>query len=279
MNARFSISDALEFACARLQSAGVENPMLDAQKMLGFTLQLQRYQLATERNRVLNETEQIRFLDAVAKREKRQPLSHILGFREFWKHEFIVTPDVLDPRADSETLIEIALQGQTPNRILDLGTGSGCLLLSLLNEWPDAEGLGTDISKQALDVAHKNATRLQLQNRVSFIQSDWWESVAGRFDLIISNPPYITEAELLELEPELSWEPQIALSPGGDGLEAYRRLASRAAEFLQPNGRILFEIGYLQKTSVDMLLSKAMLGSVKCFKDIDGRDRVIEVQT
>ncbi len=215
-----------------------------------------------------------KFEVAVNARLMRQPVSQIRGWRHFWKHRFTVTPDVLDPRPETETLVAHALAGPFA-RVLDLGTGSGAILLSLLAERPGATGLGTDLSPAALAVARGNATTLAITN-AAFLVSDWFAAVDGRFDLIVSNPPYIAAAEMAALDPEVrDWEPHLALTPGGDGLGAYRAITAQAGQHLSPGGRLMVEIGPSQAAAVAALFDGAGLVDVVVLCDHDGRDRVI----
>lgn len=220
-----------------------------------------------------------KFAAMIDRRAAREPVSHILGTRAFWRHEFRVTPDVLDPRPETEGLVAEALAGRPAARILDLGTGTGCILLSLLAEWPGAEGVGTDLSEPALAVARENAGRLGLAARTRLVRADWLDGVDGRFDLIVSNPPYISAEEHETLAPETRLhEPRMALTPGGDGLDAYRRIAAGAPQHLAPGGRLLLEIGPTQATAVSDLLAAAGLGPVLIRRDLDGRDRILQAQ-
>jgi len=223
--------------------------------------------------------EALRRLDqAVADRRARMPVSHILGYREFWGRRFNVSPDVLDPRPETETLIEAALRNPF-HRVLDLGTGSGCILLSLLAEDPAASGLGVDLSAAALNVATRNGDALGLGKQATFMQSDWFETVEGQFDLIVVNPPYIAMAEMAGLQPEiLKWEPMSALTPGISGLEAYAEIAAEIGTYLGENGRVLMEIGPTQAEAVRGLFEQVGLGLIAVHKDLDGRDRVVEMQ-
>lgn len=215
-----------------------------------------------------------RFEQFVQKRLRRVPVSHITGRRAFWMHEFIVTPDVLDPRPDTETLVEAALTAPF-DTVLDLGTGSGCILLSLLSERPLARGTGTDLSDAALAVAARNADVVGVADRVTFMASDWFARVTGTFDLIVSNPPYITAAEMEDLSPEVLHEPHLALSPGGDGLAAYRTLSREAPAHLTPGGRLMVEIGAGQGAAVSTLFKAANLENVRILDDLNGKNRVV----
>lgn len=215
---------------------------------------------------------------SLAAREARRPMAQILGERLFFGRRFIVTPDVLDPRPETELLVEAALS-QPFERVLDLGTGTGAVLLSVLAEakargW-NVTGLGTDVSDAALNVARANQLALNLE--AEFLCADWWQGLeaAGRFDLILSNPPYISAAEMADLAPELAYEPDLALSPGGDGLDAYRAIILGLGPHLAPDGRVAFEIGAAQGPAVMALLAEAGLRDIACTRDLDGRDRVV----
>lgn len=218
----------------------------------------------------------LRMLDlGVSEREMRRPVSQIIGKREFWKGTFKVTHDVLDPRPETELLVELGIQNPF-DRVLDLGTGSGCIVISLLMERPNALGVGTDISEKALQIAGENAESMGVAERVALRVSDWYDDVGGSFDLIVSNPPYIAEGEFRELPPEVrSYEPHAALAGGADGLSAYRAIVSGARHYLIPGGRLLVEIGSTQADGVRNLLADAGLECVAVHVDLDGRDRVV----
>ncbi len=210
----------------------------------------------------------------IDRRARREPVSHILGYREFWGRRFDVTPDVLDPRPETETLIACALDGPAPARVLDLGTGSGAILATLLAEWPNATGVATDLSDRALAVARRNLER-HAPGRFQTVRADWFSGLSGRFDLIVSNPPYITEAAMEALSPEVrEWEPHLALTPGGDGLAAYRAIAAGWDRHVAEGGRLLLEIGYDQGVSVPAIFSPY---HSRVHRDLDGRPRVVEI--
>jgi release factor glutamine methyltransferase len=270
---------ALGLAIPRLTAAGVENPARDARLLLAFALGLPPDRLTLALNAPLPPGAAARFEAAVTARAARQPVSQIIGCRLFWGRWFRVTPDVLDPRPETETLVEAALR-EPFQRVLDLGTGSGAILLSLLADRPQATGLGTDLSTAALAVAQANAAALGLADRAHFRQADWLDGVTGRFDLVVANPPYIAEAEMAALAPEVrEWEPHLALTPGGDGLEACRAILRGVGAVLAPQGRLLLEIGAGQGVAVAALCRAAGLAGVDVLPDLAGRDRVVSART
>jgi release factor glutamine methyltransferase len=214
----------------------------------------------------------------VTRRAAREPLSHLLGYRDFYKHRFDVSPDVLDPRPDTETLVEVAL-GTTFDRVLDLGTGSGCILLSLIAERRSAMGVGTDLSDAALGVAARNAEKLGIAHQVSFIASDWFAAVDGSFDLIVSNPPYIAVDEMGGLQPEVrEYEPRMALTDEGDGLACYRTIIADAPAYLAKRGHLMVEIGPTQAGVVTAMMVAEGFAEIRVVQDLDGRDRVVSGQ-
>ena len=211
---------------------------------------------------------------ALAARLTRQPVSQIRGWRDFWNHRFTVTRDVLDPRPETETLVGQALQVPF-TRVLDLGTGSGAILISLLAGRPGAEGIGVDLSLAALAVAEANARAIGVA--ATFLQSDWFATVTGTFDLIVSNPPYIAAHEMAALAPEVrDWEPHLALTAGGDGLDAYRAITGGAMAHLVPGGWLMVEIGPSQGAAVQAMFRAVGLEGVTVLTDLDGRDRVVQ---
>ena len=262
-------------AVARLRGAGVEDPARDARLLLAFALGVAADRLTLHLPDEMAPQQAAAFEKAVAARETRRPVSQITGQRLFWGRPFRVTADTLDPRPDTEALIAEALT-QPFATVLDLGTGTGCILLTLLAERPQAQGVGADLSPAALAVAQGNAETLGLAGRARLLASDWFSALTGQFDLIVSNPPYIAADEMSGLAPEVrDHEPHLALSPGGDGLDAYRIIAAGARQFMVPNGRILLEIGPTQGAAVSALLAEAGLTGIRILPDMDGRDRVV----
>ena len=269
-----SIATVLKESSHKLEEVSGNNSKREAEILLEFSIKSQGklFQLDHE----IPEDSYVFFKTLLEKRLKFQPISQIIGQRYFWKSKFLVTSDVLDPRPDTETLIEHTLSLGKFNRILDLGTGSGCILLSLLNEYKEANGIGIDISKKALNIAKKNADLLNLKHRASFKLGNWCENIAGKFDLIVSNPPYISEYEMTNLSKDvLNWEPRIALTPEGDGLEAYKYILNGAKKLLKPNGKLILEIGYNQRDDVSNLLKSNNYKNITFIKDINNKDRII----
>ncbi|WP_224814497.1 peptide chain release factor N(5)-glutamine methyltransferase [Hasllibacter sp. MH4015] len=235
---------------------------------------LDRAQVLIEPDRRLTHEEEAKFLHLVAERRKGKSLAHVVGHVAFWNRRFRVTEDVLVPRPETETLIALALE--EPFRdLLDLGTGSGVIAVTLLAECQDAVGIACDISATALAVAEGNARSHGVADRLHLEQSDWFECIGGDYDLIVSNPPYITEDAYADLAPEVLHEPRIALTPGGDGLAAYRAITAEAQTHLRPRGRLIVEIGYDQGAAVAELFREAGLDEVAVHADLDGRDRVV----
>lgn len=258
-------------AAGVLAQQGIENALKEA-RLLWTAAMPRRYADYGEMN---DGTAAARFETLVARRAARTPMSHILGYRVFYKHRFTVTPEVLDPRPETEVLVTTALRAPF-HRVLDLGTGSGAILLSLLAERPDATGVGTDLSEAALAVAQTNAQPLDLVGRAQFCVSDWFSKLEGQFDLIVSNPPYIAAEEMADLQPEVRLhEPRIALTDEADGLTAYRRIMADATGHLRPGGRLIVEIGPTQAQAVAGMMHDVGLIETQVIPDFDGRDRVV----
>lgn len=268
-------------AAARLAAAGVPEASADARVLAQAAFGLDRAGLLAARETRPNAAAMAGYRGLVARRAAREPVSRILGHREFWSLGFALSPATLDPRPDSETVVEAALAGlpdrQAGLRILDLGTGSGCLLLAVLSALPAAWGLGIDRSVGALGTAWANARRLGLADRAAFAATDWASGLAGRFDLVIANPPYVTAAEMASLAPEVAeFDPHAALAGGTDGLDAYRAIIPALPGLLAEAGRALLEIGPDQAVAVSGLLDESGLGPVIMHFDLAGRIRCLE---
>lgn len=273
-----TIGAAWRAVTARLAGAGVPDPGRDARLLIAHALQVSADRLPLMMQDPLPEAAAAALDPLIAARAARQPVSQITGQRLFWGRPFRVTPDVLDPRPETESLIAAALSAPF-SRVLDLGTGSGAILLTLLAERPGALGLATDLSPAALAVAQENARLLGLEARAQFALGDWFAPVQGQFDLIVSNPPYIGADEMADLSPDvLNWEPHLALTPGGDGLAPYRTIAAGVGAHLVPGGRLMVEIGPSQGAAVQALFQAAGLERVIVAPDMDGRDRVVIAQ-
>lgn len=263
----------------RLRDAGIDNAAGDAQILflhaLGRVLDrtIPRHALRDHLTALVPEGLPATYETMIAARAARQPVSQIMGRRAFWKHDFRVTSDTLDPRPETELLVELALS-QPFDSVLDLGTGTGAILISLLADRPQARGMGVDLSPAALDVARGNAQMIGVQ--AEFAVSNWFDAVTGTFDLIVSNPPYIALDEMPGLSPEVrDWEPRMALTDEGDGLAAYRALCAGAPGHLAAMGRLMVEIGPSQGQAVSALMRDAGLVGVTVRQDLDGRDRVV----
>ncbi|KAF0674924.1 peptide chain release factor N(5)-glutamine methyltransferase [Profundibacterium mesophilum] len=269
------LADLLRVGAARLREAGIDEAGGDARHLLAAAAGIARDRLSLHLGDGAPEGADARFAALLARRANREPVSRLLGRRFFFGRDFAVTPDVLDPRPETEILVAAALDGPV-QQVLDLGTGSGCILVSLLAERPDARGTGTDLSEAALGVARGNAERHGVAARCAFRQADWLEGIEGAYDTIVSNPPYIARDEMAGLAPEVSeHDPHLALSPGGDGLAAYRRITAAVPARLAPGGRLLVEIGPTQGAAVRDLFAGAGLTRIAVLRDLDGRDRVV----
>ena len=244
-----------------LEAAGIDTAALDARLLLQHAAGLAHEEIVADPGREIGDGEAKRFRQWVARRMAREPVARILGEREFHGRGFEVTPAVLDPRPDTETLVDAALALRpAPRRLLDLGTGSGAIVVTLLVEWPEATGIATDLSAAALAVAARNAQRHGVNGRVDFIHGNWFEDIAGRFDLIVSNPPYIPLGEIAGLAADVrDFDPPQALDGGPDGLEAYRHIATGAGSHLESHGAVLVEIGAGQGEAVEAIFRAAGL--------------------
>jgi len=272
---------AWKAAQERLAAARIDQPSIDARLMLEAAAGVNRMDILTDPYRELTAEQADAFDAFLARRERREPVSHILGRKGFWKIMVNVTRDVLTPRADTESVVEVALaafpDAAQPISVLDLGVGSGAILLAILAERPAAKGLGVDISDEALAVARENAANLDLNTRCALLRGDWTAGLADRnFDLVVANPPYIPTADIETLDPEVrDHEPRLALDGGPDGLDAYRFLAPEILRVLKPGGVFAVEIGWDQAAAVETLFRDAGALNVQTVKDLGDRDRVV----
>jgi release factor glutamine methyltransferase len=268
-------AEALAAAASRLRAAGVDDPARDARVLLAHAARIDASRVTLIAPEELSAEIEDRFEHMIALRSVRVPVSHLVGERAFYGRNFKVSSDVLDPRPDTETLVDLALAAPF-DRVLDLGVGSGCILVSLLAERPEASGLGCDVSEAACLQASANAVLHCVSDRVEIIQSDWFSKVEGQFDLIVANPPYLSAAEMLGVAPELrDHEPPLALTDNADGLSAYRTITRQAGQFLMPNGRLMVEIGHTQGPAVAAMFEGCGFEDVRVLPDLDGRDRVV----
>lgn len=264
-------------ATGALRDAGIDSAARDAQFLVAKAADIPADRLAISAHDMAGDGVADRLQSLLAERLKRRPLSHILGRRHFFDHEFAVDGRVLDPRPETETLVTAALEHGF-DRVLDLGTGSGAIVISLLAARPQARGVGADLSTDALTVARENGRALGVDGRCDWAQSDWFDRINGAFDLIVSNPPYIARDEMPGLAPELSHEPRMALTDEADGLTAYRRIAAGAGAHLTAGGHIMVEIGPTQARAVSGIFESAGLTTPRVIRDLDGRDRVVVAQ-
>ena len=274
------VRDVLGAARTRLAEAGIETASVDARVLLEFALARPQVWLHANPEALIVAADLDRFEGLLARREQRQPVSQIVGRREFWSLSFDVTRDVLTPRPDSETLIEAVLEQlpdrTAPIRILDLGTGTGCLLLTLLSEYGSATGVGIDVSPAALQVAARNGQKLGLDARVDWMLGQWDTQLDANFDVVISNPPYIESGALAALDRDVvDYEPHLALDGGADGLDAYREILTHMADVLAANGLLAFEIGEGQADAITILASGAGLNLRAARQDLSNILRVL----
>ncbi|AYV46659.1 peptide chain release factor N(5)-glutamine methyltransferase [Caulobacter flavus] len=264
----------------RLKEAGIDQPAIDARLMLEVAAGVSRTDIITDPYRELT-AEQVATLDEyLERRARREPVSHIIGRKGFWKILLSVTKDVLTPRPETEVIVDEVLKAFPETmafNMLDLGVGSGTMLLAILAERPAAKGLGVDISEEALAVARENAANLDLDGRLALMRGDWTTGMGdASFDVVVSNPPYIPTADIETLQPEVrDHEPRLALDGGPDGLDAYRALAPEILRVLKPGGLFCVEIGFDQSAAVEALFNEAGAQNVRTVKDLSTHDRVV----
>ncbi|AVL52071.1 peptide chain release factor N(5)-glutamine methyltransferase [Roseobacter denitrificans] len=268
-------AEAMVAAMARLRAAGVPDPARDARILLAHAAQVDaaRVTLIAPEDMASDIIE--RYNHLVSLRAVRVPVSQLIGGREFYGRRFEITREVLDPRPETESLIEVALSAPF-NTVLDLGVGSGCLIVTLLAERPDATGVAVDLSEAACLQASANAVLHEVADRVQVLKSDWFDAVEGRFDLIVSNPPYLAASEMAQVQPELrDHEPRLALTDEADGLTAYRVIAAEAQGYLSADGRVLVETGWRQASDVRDIFEAQGWGELSILPDLGGRDRIV----
>jgi release factor glutamine methyltransferase len=279
---------SLQTACVLMAEAfrvrGIDSPQADARILAAHALGLTRMQFASQADRDLEPREIDAMSARAARRLNREPVSRILGSREFWGLRFTIDPSVLDPRPDTETLVETALDWIATRhlrheklRVLDIGTGSGALIVALLSELPAAFGVATDVSLAALSLARANARRLGIADRCCFVACDYASALGGPFDLVVSNPPYISSGDISSLEPEVrNYDPRLALDGGHDGLDSYRAIAGDALRLLAPRGRLIVELGQGQTQAVSAIVNAAGLSVEQPpVRDLSGISRAL----
>jgi len=275
-----TIASAIAEAAAALDAAGFDDPRRRARRLVASALGLSANEVFAYPERRVDEGGAVRIGDFLRRILAHEPLSRVLGTREFWGLDFRLSPDTLDPRPETETVVEAVLarlpERNRPYRLLDLGTGSGCLLLSLLSERPAATGIGVDYTFGAATAARANATALGLAARARFAVGDWAAALAGRFDAVVANPPYIATGTIASLPPEVrDFDPHRALDGGTDGLEAYRTIAAELTPLLAPSGLFAAEIGAGQGTAVAAILAAHGLAVDAFADDLAGIRRCI----
>ncbi len=265
---------------ARFEDAGIDTPLLDA-RLLGLHVAETRYEeLIADPGLELSQQGLDILTVLCCRRLEGEPLAYILGEKEFWGHRFIVTPDTLIPRPDTETLVETVLRrfgtGDHPETLLDLGTGSGCLLVTLLKEFPDARGVGVDVNKGGIKVAQENASYLGVAERCSFVAGNWFEPFTGKFDLIVSNPPYVRGEQDGQLADSVKrFEPPLALYGGEDGLDPLRVILKKVGDFLHAGGFFVCEIGVEQDLEAKRLFEAAGISDIDIVPDLNNIPRCI----
>lgn len=281
MNASLTLVQAWTAARERLKVAKLDSPVIDARLLVEAAADATRADIIADPYRALTDEQMVVLDGYLARREKREPVGRILGRQGFWKIMLNVTPAVLAPRADTETVVDVALKAYPDEgaalQLLDLGVGSGAIMLAILAERPAARGLGVDASEDALAVARENAANLELAGRAAFLRGDWATGLEpASFDLVVSNPPYIPSADIETLDPEVrDHEPRLALDGGPDGLDAYRTLVPQIMAMLKPGGLFAVEIGFDQSKAVEGLFDAAGAAEVRTVQDLAGRDRVV----
>lgn len=280
----YTLGTLMQGAVDDLRRAGCENPRLDARLLLCAATGFEASRIMAWPEQEVDPDTGAKFLAMIERRKLREPVSRILGSRDFWRHSFLISPDTLDPRPDSETLVEWAidiLANVPAPRIIDFGTGTGCLLLSILDDIANSSGIGVDLSPGAVEIATRNAAALGLSDQSRFVVSNWDRDLTAKdisdgFDAVISNPPYIAMDEMTGLDAEVrDHDPHLALTDGADGLTAYRKLSTVSFSLLRSGGFAIFEIGRGQEDAVADMLCQAGYQNVECRKDLGGIVRCV----
>ena len=262
-----------------LQKNKIANPQLDSEILLSNSIKRDKKHIILNPKEILNSDQLVKFKSLIERRKKGEPIAYLINKKEFWKDEFFVNKDVLIPRPDSELIIEQVLKIYSKDvqlQVLDIGTGSGCILLSILKERSNFYGTGIDISKKSINVSKFNAKQLNLTNRVKFFHSSVDNFNNGKYDIIVSNPPYIEQLSLKYLEKDVvNFEPKLALSGGFDGFSKIRKVINKTSNLIKKNGKFILEIGFNQKNRVKEILKKEGFYINKSIKDYGNNDRCI----
>jgi release factor glutamine methyltransferase len=274
-----NIENILNEGISILQKNKIANPQLDSEILLSNSIKRDKKHIILNPKEVLNSEQLGKFKNLIERRKKGEPIAYLINKKEFWKDEFFVNKDVLIPRPDSELIIEQVLKIYSKDdqlQILDIGTGSGCILLSILKERSNFYGTGIDISKKSINVSKFNAKQLNLTNRVKFFHSSVDNFNNGKYDIIVSNPPYIEQLSLKYLEKDVvNFEPKLALSGGFDGFSKIRKVINKASILIKKNGKFILEIGFNQKNKVIKILKEEGFYVNKAIKDYGNNDRCI----
>ena len=259
----------------KLSESGIEGAVRDARILTAYALQIPISDLSLKINEQVSGKITSKLEKLILRRINREPISKILGRRDFWGRTFYINENVLDPRGDTETLIDFVIEKPVKS-VLELGTGSGAIAVTLACEWKEVHVTATDISEDAISMAKINAEKFNVQNKIHFFKSDWFETVRGSFDLIISNPPYIGLVEKDEIAAEvIKYDPEIALFAGSDGMEAYKIIIPDLTKFLNPDGLVVLETGASQGIKVKNMMNAAGFIDAKIVKDLSGKDRLV----
>ena len=269
------LKEVLADTAIKLSESGIEGAARDARILTACALQIPISELSLKINEQVSGKITSKLEKLILRRISREPISKILGRRDFWGRTFSINENVMDPRGDTETLIDFLIEKPVKS-VLELGTGSGAIAITLACEWKEVHVTAVDISEKALSLAKINAEKFNVQNKIDFLKSDWFEAVKGPFDLIISNPPYIGLIEKDELSDEVKkYDPEIALFAGCDGLDAFKRIIPNLAKFLNPDGFVVLETGASQSNQVKIMMNTFGFIDTNIMKDLSGKDRLV----
>ena len=272
-----NLKKVLADTAIKLSKSGIEGGARDTRILTAYALGVPISDLSLKMNEQVSEKIIAKLEKLINRRINKEPISKILGRRDFWGRSFSINKNVLDPRGDTETLIDFVIEKPVKS-VLELGTGSGAIAVTLACEWKDVHVTAIDISEDALLQAKINAEKFDVQNKIQFLKSDWFDAIDGIFDLIISNPPYIGLIEKETISDEvIKYDPEIALFAGNEGLDAYKRIIANLAEYLKPDGFVVLEIGASQSNQVKNMMNAVGFANTKIVKDLSGKDRLIAI--